>query len=126
PKSAQFWKLCNQRTARNWSHSGHTDQELLLCTPERVLLDAVVDFIIYAHQLLIQPADMSFDALLEDGRLDPGETVLLRRLHIDQRPPTNNKGLEFQRRLIWHCPNLGPYSRAKERQDTCIDPVRLG
>src|SRR5690554_2569038 len=74
PKSAQFWKLCNQRTARNWSHSGHTDQELFLWPPERVLLDAFVHFIIYALQLLIQPADMSFDALLEDGRLDPGRS----------------------------------------------------
>src|SRR5690606_36026775 len=70
-----------------------------------VLLDAFVDFIIYALQLLIQPADMSFDALLEDGRLDPGEAVLLRRLHIDQLTPPYNKGLEFQGRLIWHCSN---------------------
>src|SRR5690625_6131795 len=76
PKSAQFWKLCNQRTARNWSHSGHTDQELLLCTPERVLLDAFVHFIIYALQLIIQPADMSFDADRKSTRLNSSHVAI--------------------------------------------------
>ena len=121
---AQFGEAGQQGECQGRADAWYAAQEIFPLSPQRALPQPVMEIPIQVTQLLFQDGDHPVDALLDHGQRSLAP-LLLGDLHLDDLPPTGNKGFEFS--SLGGGQGLGhnPTSLAEMGDGRCIETVRL-
>lgn len=114
-----------QGAAHDGADAGHGAEQVLFDTPDRALLDGVIEIAIDGRDASLERADVLRD-VPTDRRARVLQSIPLGGHHVKELSPPRHQGRKVLAPGIWERPRRGLHPLGKERDEVGIETGRLG
>ena len=125
-KRAKLGKLSQQRSAQDRSDSRNAPKQGFVLLEGGTALNGLIEVPIGTRELLLQPADVCFDALSNGLGASSAEAVFLGRHHLDELSSASEDGLKLPRFGIRKRPGSRTYGLGEAGKDLGVEPIGFG